>query len=69
MGVGDGEAHFGEGGHAICVAELADTDEAVGEAWYNVAHTCVHGGQGVKWWQRCAAHRRWCGWRYGEHWD
>jgi hypothetical protein len=30
------------------LAELVDTDEAVGEAWYNVAHVGMQGGQGVQ---------------------
>ena len=41
MGVGDSEAYLGEGGHAVCISEFANADEAVGEAGDNVAGSCV----------------------------
>ena len=47
VGVCDCEARFGEGGNAIGIAELADADETVGEAWYNVARASMRGGQGM----------------------
>ncbi len=43
--VSDGEARFGEGGRAPSIAQLADADEAVCEAWDYVAGARLCGRQ------------------------